>query len=77
MISNETSPTNAGFNAAGVDPNSVSFAGLAAKRRWRIGPRTIPPSYADVTRTTAAAPLGPAAPATVHWETQKKERKSV
>lgn len=66
--------TKAGLNAAGINPNSVSFAGTTAKCWRRIGSWTIPPSHTNVTCSTAGAPLGPAAPATVHWEIQGKNK---
>lgn len=69
--------TEAGFSTAGINPNSVPFARLTPKSSRRVGFWSITPSYTNITRSTACAPLGPAAPTTVHYNNAyKKEKKT-
>lgn len=58
--------TEAGFDAAGIDPDPVSLAWTTPEGRRGIGSRAVAPPHANIARPAARAPLGPAAPATVH-----------
>lgn len=59
--------TKARFNAACINANSVPFARLTPKCCRRVCSRAITPSHTNITCSTACAPLGPAAPTTVHY----------
>lgn len=65
--------TEAGLDAAGVYPDSVSSAGLTTGGCRRVGPGAIAPSYTHITCPTAGTPLGPAAPAAVHYEADVRQ----
>lgn len=67
--------TKAGHDAAAIDPHPVPRAGTTPESGGGIGPGAIAPPHADVARPTASAPLGPAAPAAVHWDTRKKGKR--
>lgn len=69
--------TKAGFSAAAINPNSVPFAGLTPKSSRRVGFWSITPSHTNITRPTACAPLGPAAPTTVHYDHAHKKEKQI